>query len=43
MFGYDGGIESGETIRMEGPFKLYMINDTGLWEIFYFVFPDFAW
>ncbi len=43
MFSYDAEIESGETIHVEGPFKLYMINETGLWQIFYFVFPGFAW
>ena len=43
MFSYDAEIESGETIHIEGPFKLYMINETGLWQIFYFVFPWFRW
>lgn len=43
MFSYDAEIESGETIHIEGPFKLYMTNETGLWEIFYFVFPGFSW
>jgi len=43
MFSYDAEIESGETIHIEGPFKLYMVNETGLWQIFYFVFPGFAW
>lgn len=43
MFSYDAEIESGETIHIEGPFKLYMINETGQWQIFYFVFPGFAW
>lgn len=43
MFSYDAETESGETIHIEGPFKLYMINETGLWQIFYFVFPGFAW
>ncbi|HMK25585.1 MAG TPA: hypothetical protein VK483_06090 [Chitinophagaceae bacterium] len=43
MFSYDAEIESGETIRIEGPFKLYMINEMGRWQIFYFVFPGFAW
>ena len=43
MFSYDAEIESGETIPINGPFKLYMINETGLWQIFYFVFPGFAW
>ncbi|MFZ1262205.1 MAG: hypothetical protein WAT34_01750 [Chitinophagaceae bacterium] len=43
MFSYDAEIERGETLHMEGPFKLYMINDTGRWQIFYFIFPGFAW
>ena len=43
MFKYDAEIENGETIRIEGPFKLYMINEDGFWRIFYFVFPGFAW
>ncbi len=43
MFSYDAEIENGETIHIAGPFKLYMINETGLWQIFYFVFPGFAW
>ena len=43
MFSYDAEIESGETIHIEGPFKLYMINETGRWQIFYFVYPGFAW
>jgi hypothetical protein len=43
MFSYTAEIESGEIIHMEGPFKLYMINETGQWQIFYFVFPGFVW
>jgi hypothetical protein len=43
IFSYDADIESGETIHIEGPFKLYMINETGWWQIFYFVFPGFGW
>src|SRR5688572_5986205 len=43
MFMYDAEIESGETIHIQGPFKLYMINKDGFWKIFYFVFPGFAW
>lgn len=43
MFSYDAEIENGETLYMEGPFKLYMINENGSWQIFYFVFPGFAW
>lgn len=43
MFSYDAVIESSETIHIEGPFKLYMINENGYWQIFYFVFPGFSW
>lgn len=43
MFSYDAEIEIGETIHIEGPFKLYMINEDGYWRIFYFVFPGFSW
>ena len=43
MFSYDAEIDKGETIHIEGPFKLYMINEDGTWRIFYFVFPGFAW
>ncbi len=43
MFSYDAVIENGETIHIEGLFKLFMINETGRWQIFYFVFPGFAW
>ncbi len=43
MFKYDTEIESGEILHIEGPFKLYMINENGYWQIFYFVFPGFAW
>ena len=43
MFKYEAEIENGEIINIEGPFKLYMINEDGFWRIFYFVFPGFAW
>jgi len=43
MFKYDALLENGDTIHIEGPFKLYMSNDDGCWRIFYFVFPGFAW
>jgi hypothetical protein len=43
IFSYDATIENGESIHIEGPFKLYMINDDGYWRIFYFIFPGFAW
>ena len=43
MFKYDAEIENGEVINIEGPFKLYMMNDDGYWRIVYFVFPGFSW
>jgi hypothetical protein len=42
-FSYNARLENGESIDISGPFKLYMINEFGLWRIFYFVFPGFAW
>jgi len=43
LFSYDAEIEIGETFHIEGPFKLYMINEDGNWRIFYFLFPGFIW
>jgi hypothetical protein len=43
MLRYDAKLENGDTIPIEGPFKLYMINEDGFWRIFYFVFPGFTW
>lgn len=40
---YDAVLPSGETMSMEGPFKLYLSNDDRWWSIFYFVFPGFEW
>jgi len=40
---FDAVLESGETVRIEGPFKLYFSNQSGWWSIFYFVFPGFTW
>lgn len=40
---YDAEIENGESIHIEGSYKLYMTNEYGLWQIFYFVFPGFSW
>lgn len=42
-FKYVAEIENGQIINIEGPFKLYMANEYGLWKIFYFVFPGFQW
>lgn len=43
MFSYDAEIENNEIIHIEGPYKLYMMNEFGAWAIFYFVFPGFSW
>ena len=43
MFIYDAEIDRGETLHIEGPFKLYMTNYDGAWRIYYFVFPGFSW
>ena len=40
---YDAEMENHEVINIEGPFKLYMSNQDGNWQIFYFVFPGFGW
>ena len=40
---YDAIMENGETVPIEGPFKLYMSCEHGWWNIFYFVFPGFTW
>jgi len=38
---YDALMESGETLNIEGPFKLYQSSENGHWHIFYFVMPGF--
>lgn len=43
IISYDAEIENDESIHIEGPYKLYMTNEYGLWQIFYFVFPGFSW
>ncbi len=40
---YDAVLENGETVNMEGPFKLYLSYEAGWWSICYFVFPGFEW
>ena len=40
---YDAELESGELVKYEGPFKLYMANEFGMWKSYYFVFPGFNW
>jgi hypothetical protein len=40
---YQAVLENGEEVPVEGPFKLYMTNLGGWWNIFYFIFPGFTW
>lgn len=40
---YVAELENGETVNIEGPFKIYLSNEHGWWNIFYFVFPGFTW
>jgi hypothetical protein len=40
---YDGRMENGELIHIEGPFEFYLSNSGSWWTIFYFVFPGFNW
>ena len=40
---YDAECESGESVNINGPFKLYFCNQHGYWNIFYFIFPGFEW
>ncbi len=40
---YDAILEHGEIVHFEGPFKLYMSNESTWWTVFYFVFPGFKW
>jgi hypothetical protein len=40
---YEAALENGETLVIEGPFKFYLSNDGGWWNIFYFIFPGFSW
>jgi hypothetical protein len=35
--------ESGEVVPYDGPFEFYLSNSGTWWNIFYFVFPGFAW
>ena len=42
-FKYVAELGNGQNINIEGPFKLYVANEYGLWKIFYFVFPGFEW
>jgi len=40
---YEAVLENGETIRIGGPFKLYMTLEHGWWGIFHIVFPGFKY
>ena len=40
---YNAVLESGETVTLQGPFKLYMSLDSGWWSIFHIVFPGFKY
>jgi hypothetical protein len=40
---YDAVLENGESVRISGPFKLYMTLETGWWSIFHIVFPGFKY
>jgi len=40
---YDAILENGETVRIGGPFKLYMTLETGWWSIFHMIFPGFKY
>jgi len=40
---YDAVLESGETIVIQGGFKLYLSNENGWWSIFHIVFPGFKY
>lgn len=40
---YEAVMENGEIVNLKGPFKFYMANEEGWWNIFYFIFPGFNW
>jgi hypothetical protein len=40
---YDAVLENNEKARINGPFKFYLSNEDGYWNIFYFQFPGFTW
>ncbi len=43
MVQYSAELENGELIIMDGPFKFYMSNEFGGWDIFSLVMPGFKW
>jgi hypothetical protein len=40
---YIGQLEKGESVEMNGPFKFYLSNEYGSWEIFSVIIPGFKW
>lgn len=40
---YNAQTQSGKKIHIAGPFKFYLCNEYGYWNMFYFVFPGFQW
>jgi len=40
---YDGKLENGDIVHVEGAFEFYLSYDGNWWSIFYFVFPGFSW
>ena len=40
---YDAVLENGETVVIQGGFKLYLSNESGWWSIFHIVFPGFKY
>ncbi len=40
---YDALLDNKEILHFEGPYKIYMGMQYGLWQVFYFVLPGFKW
>ncbi|MDB4922100.1 hypothetical protein [Mucilaginibacter sp.] len=40
---YDAVLENGESVAIQGGFKLYLSNENGWWSIFHIVFPGFKY
>jgi hypothetical protein len=40
---YHAVLENGESVPIEGPFKLYFSSEYDWWQIYYFIFPGFVW
>lgn len=43
MCKYDALLDNNEILHFEGPYKIYMGLQYGLWQVFYFVLPGFKW